>query len=468
MKMQFLGAVRTVTGSMTSLRVNGKHIVFDVGLFQGRRKEAFERNRQLPIEPAEIDYVILSHAHIDHSGNLPTLVRQGFRGPVFCTPATADLLAVMLKDSAHIQMRDVEYVNRKRQRQQKKPFEPLYDFEDVETCMNLLEPVSYGKTFSVCQGAEGTFFDAGHILGAASLLLEVKEDGESYSLGFTGDLGRKNLPILRDPSPLPAVDWLVSESTYGNRLHPPPQDLPELLAGLVEKALARGGTVLIPAFSVGRTQNIVYTFHSLISSGRLPNVPIFVDSPLSSNATEVFRKHRECFDEETLELLEKSGDPFGMERAAYVREVEGSKALNTRREPCVIISASGMCEGGRILHHLKHRVTDERNLILIVGFQAEHTLGRRLVLKVPKVRIFGDEYRLRAEVAVLNGYSAHADRDGLIENIEACGSEAKGVFLIHGNEQQCLALQQHLEARTPSPVYVPHFQQTFSINGTMG
>lgn len=468
MELQFLGAVRTVTGSMTSLYINGEHIVFDAGLYQGRRKEAFERNRRLPIEPAEIDRIVLSHAHIDHSGNLPTLVKQGFRGPVFCTPATADLLAVMLKDSAYIQTKDVAYVNKKRRKQGKRPFEPLYDFEDVGKCLELLEPVGYGKTFTVCQGAEGTFFDAGHILGSASLLLEVREDGKSYSLGFTGDLGRKNLPILRDPSPLPSVDWLVSESTYGNRLHPPPQNLPELLAALVEKTLARGGTVLIPAFSVGRTQNIVYTLHSLISSGRLPDIPIFVDSPLSSNATEVFRRHGECFDEETLELMEEGGDPFGMDRATYVREVEGSKALNTRREPCVIISASGMCEGGRILHHLKHRVIDERNLILIVGFQAEHTLGRRLVLRVPKVRILGDEYPLRAEVSVLNGYSAHADRDGLIENVETCAANAKGVFLLHGNEAQCMALQQHLEARIQSPVHVPHFQETFRINGAMG
>jgi metallo-beta-lactamase family protein len=451
---------------MTLLQLNGKRVLLEAGLYQGRRKEAFERNRQLPFKPSRIDRIIMSHAHIDHSGNLPTLVRQGFRGKVFATPATCDLLEVLLRDSAHIQEKDVEYVNKKRRSQGKRLFEPLYRLEDAERSLELLSPVPYGETFSVCKGMRGTFCDAGHILGSASLLLEIEEAGRAFSLGFTGDLGRKGLPILRDPSPLPSVNWLITESTYGNRLHPPPEDLPEMLAKLVETAVARGGTVIIPAFSVGRTQNLVYTFHTLFASGRLAPIPIFVDSPLSTNATEVFHKHRECFDQETLDLLNHGEDPFGLGQVTYIRDLEESKALNQRRDPCVILSASGMCEAGRILHHLKHRITDERNLILIVGFQADHTLGKRLVLRVPHVKILGEEYPLRAQVAVLNGYSAHADRNELIDYARGCAANARGIFLIHGSEDQCLALQQHLEARGLPAVHVPHYQESFNLNGS--
>jgi metallo-beta-lactamase family protein len=261
------------------------------------------------------------------------------------------------------------------------------------------------------------------------------------------------------------VDWLICESTYGNRVHPPPEDMDALLAGLVRETFARRGTVLIPAFSVGRTQNIVYAFHRLIHDGRLPEIPIFVDSPLSTNATEIFRKHPEYYDRETLDLLRSGEDVFGMDRVTYVTSVEESKRLNERTDPSVILSASGMCESGRILHHLKHRVGDSRNLILIVGYQADHTLGKKLVLRVPYVKIFGEEYPLRAQVAVLNGYSAHADRDELIEFIEPCAARARGIFLIHGSEDQSLALQQHLEARRMPPVHVPHFGESFAVDG---
>lgn len=464
MKIQFLGAVRTVTGSMHFLEVNGKRILLDAGLFQGRRKEAFERNRALPINPSKIDLLILSHAHIDHSGNLPTLARQGFRGKIFSTHATASLADIMLRDSAHIQMKDVEFVNKKRKREKKRLFEPLYDLSDVEEVLPLFDGQDYGACFDVCPGVRCTFFDAGHLLGSASLFLEIEENGKTFSFGFTGDIGRKGLPILRDPQVLPPVDWLISESTYGNRLHPPPEDLPEQLARLVEKTFDRRGSVVIPAFSVGRTQNLVYTFHELFSSGRLPRIPVFVDSPLSTNATEVFRRHPECFDRETLELLESGEDPFGLGQVKYIRDVEESKELNERREPCVIISASGMCEAGRILHHLKHRVQDRRNLILIVGYQAPHTLGKKLILKVPYIKILGDEFPLRAEVAVLNGYSGHADQNELIEYMEACALEAKALFLVHGDEEQSLALQHHLESRRFKNVHVPHFQEVFNAD----
>jgi metallo-beta-lactamase family protein len=464
MKVQFFGAVRTVTGSMHYLEVNGTRILLDCGLFQGRRQEAFERNRNLPIAPADIDLLILSHAHIDHCGNIPTLARHGFRGRIYATHATADLAGVMLRDSAHIQTKDVEYVNKQRKRDGKRLFEPLYELEDVESVLPHFSCMDYATPFEVCPGVRCTFYDAGHMLGSASPFLEIDEGSRNFTFGFTGDIGRKRLPILRDPQVLPPVDWLISESTYGNRLHPPAEDLPEQLARLVEKTFDRGGSVVIPAFSVGRTQNLVYTFHELFKAGRLPRIPVFVDSPLSSNATEVFRRHPECFDGETLDLLASGEDPFGLGDVTYIRHVQDSKKLNERQSPCVIISASGMCEAGRILHHLRHRVEDSRNLILIVGFQAAHTLGRRFVLRVPQVKIFGDEYALRAEVALLNGYSGHADRNELIDYIGACARDSKGIFLVHGDEEQSLALQAHLESRRFKQVHVPHYQQAFEVS----
>ena len=465
MKIKFLGAVRTVTGSMHGLEINKKRILLDAGLVQGRRKEAFELNRQLAVNPKKIDRIILSHAHIDHSGNLPSLVKQGFRGEIFCTSATADLLNVMLRDCAHIMAKDVEYVNKRRKRQSKNLFEPLYALKDVEKTLKQIHEVPYREPSRVCKGVDVTFLDAGHILGAAQVLLDIDENGRKSKLGFSGDLGRKDLPILRDPDPMPPVDWLLCESTYGNRLHPPPEKMPEILAEAVKKTFSRGGVVVIPAFSVGRTQNLVYVFHELIRSGQLPEIPIFVDSPLSVNATEVFRRHPECFGEEALEMLRHHDDPLGLGRVTYIRDVEESRALNDRREPCVIISASGMCEAGRIQHHLKHRITDERNLIMIVGFQADHTLGKKIVLRVPYLKIFGKEHPLRAEVAVLNGFSAHADRNELIDFVQQCGSNARGIFLIHGAEDQCLAFQQHLEARRLKNVHVPHWGETLKLNG---
>ncbi|MBI2194239.1 MAG: MBL fold metallo-hydrolase [Planctomycetes bacterium] len=463
MKLRFYGAVRTVTGSMHWLEVNGRRILLDCGLFQGRRKEAFERNRQMPFRPRDIDVLVLSHAHIDHCGNVPSLVRQGFRGPIYATPATCDLAAVLLRDAAHIQEQDVEFVNRIRKREGRKPFEPLYVQGDVERVERQLQAVDYGRAFEVASGVTASFFDAGHILGSASVRLEIRENGHAPSLGFTGDLGRRGLPILRDPSPMPPVDWLISESTYGNRLHPPVEDMEGRLEALVKETFGRGGLVLIPAFSVGRTQNLVYSFHRLIRSGRLPSIPVFVDSPLAVNATEVFSKHPECYDQEMRAILGRGDDPFGRGLVTYIREVEASKALNERKQPCVIVAASGMCEAGRILHHLKHRVEDERNLVLIVGYQAEHTLGKRLVLRLPFVKILGHEYRLKARVEVMNGYSAHADRDGLIEFIGACAGASRGIFLVHGDEGQSLALEQHLEARHIGPVDVPHYGQEFEL-----
>src|SRR5262249_42098098 len=343
------GAARTVTGSMHLVEVNGDKLLLDCGLYQGKRAEAFQRNRQFPFAPKDIQAVVLSHAHIDHCGNLPNLVRQGFKGPIYCTPATRDLIAIMLADSAKIQEEDADYLNHKR-----KPgepvIEPLYRPPDAQPAVNLAQTVSYGREQEIFAGVRFRFLDAGHLLGSAMVSLHIQNGSRDQTLTFTGDLGRKSLPILRDPEAVPAADFVISESTYGGRTHPPPEQLAESLGEVVRRTNARGGMLLIPAFSVGRTQAVVYALHQLMHAGKLPDLPIFVDNPLATNATDVFRRHPECFDQETAALLQKDPDVFGQRRVHYVQSVEESKKLNGRTEPCIIIAASGMCENGRILH----------------------------------------------------------------------------------------------------------------------
>ncbi len=458
MKLRFMGAVRTVTGSMHLLTVNGSNILLDCGLFQGRRQEAFERNRNLPFQAGDVDVLILSHAHIDHSGNIPSLVKSGFQGNIFATFATRDLCAAMLRDSAHIQEQDVEYVNKKRARQGLPPVEPLYSTQDATGSLQYFIGVGYDRTFGVAPGVKATFHDAGHILGSAITVLDIEEDGRQCRLAFSGDLGRKNMPILRDPSPIHDVDYLIIESTYGNRQHESPAEAQAALRRVVAETYRRGGKVIIPAFSVGRTQEIVYTLHRLIETRQIPELPIFVDSPLSVNVTEVFRLHPECYDEETARFIlsDRHPDPFGFKRLRYIRDVEDSKELHFLREPAIIISASGMCEAGRILHHLKNNIEDSRNTILIVGWQAPDTLGRKLVEHWEKVRIFGEEYQVKAEVEVINGYSAHADRGELLDYVRPLHSgRLKQVFVVHGEEEASLALADGLRELGVPDVVVP-------------
>jgi metallo-beta-lactamase family protein len=442
----FCGAAGTVTGSMHLLQARGRRFLLDCGLFQGRRAEARRRNSTFPFEPRDIDAVVVSHAHIDHCGNLPNLVRQGFRGPVYCTPASRDLLAVMLADSARIQEEDAAYLNRHRERGQP-PVEPLYTAADVHRTLRQVQPVRYDCPYDLGRGVELLLVDAGHLLGSAMVGLTVRADGREHSLTFTGDLGRRGLPILRDPAPVPPAGLLISESTYGGRLHPPAEELAGRLLDVVQRTAGRGGKVLIPAFSLGRTQTVVYFLHQLIRSGRLARLPVFVDSPLSADATEVFRLHPECFDEETAELLEKDPDLFGGRLVQYVRTVEESKRLNGLEGPCVIVSASGMCETGRILHHLKHNIEDARNTVLIIGYQAPETLGRRLVERQPEVKIYDRRYAVRAEVVVLNGFSSHADRDDFVTFFGPLAQSTPKVRLVHGEPDQAEALAATLRAQ---------------------
>ncbi|MDZ7374905.1 MAG: MBL fold metallo-hydrolase [candidate division KSB1 bacterium] len=462
-RIHFLGAVRTVTGSMFIVEANGRRVLIDCGLFQGRRQEAWERNRSLPFDPRSVDAMILTHAHIDHSGNIPTLVKSGFEGNIFCTAATRDLCSVMLRDSAHVQQKDAEFVNKKHARKGLPPVEPLYNSEDAVRSLKHFIAVAYEREFLVANGITARLRDAGHILGSASLEIEVHRTGSPIRIGFTGDLGRKNAPILRDPSPLTNVDVLISESTYGGRVHEPYDRAAEMLADVVNRTVARGGKIIVPAFSVGRTQELVYYLHILIEAGRIPEIPIFVDSPLSVNVTEVFRMHPECYDEETLKFLDRHEDPFGFRRLRYITHVEESKELNRREGPFMIISASGMCEAGRILHHLANNIEDERNTILIVGYMAEHTLGKKLVDKWEEVRIFGEPYRRKAEVVVLNAFSAHADRDEITAYLSALEPRPSPIFLVHGEETQTLSLLQHLQGNGFKSVYAPQPGDTVEI-----
>lgn len=445
MEIEFFGAAREVTGSCHIIRTGGKTILLDCGLFQGRRKEAQEKNLRIPIPVDEIDAVILSHAHIDHAGRLPFLTASGYDKEIWCTAATRDLSAIMLADSAHIQESDAEFL--KRHHRDAAP--PLYDGDDARRAVECMIGVAYRRTEEILPGVSVTFTDAGHILGSASVLLEARENGNTTRLAFSGDVGRSGLAIIRDPRPPERADAVIMESTYGDRDHESVAGARETLARVVRETAARGGRLLIPAFSVGRTQEIIYDLHELVLANEIPRIPIYVDSPLAIDATAVFVAHPEVFDH-TEDLVRTTKKLFHFDLVTYTREVEESKRLNTLDGPMIIVAASGMAEGGRILHHLKNGADKPRNTILVVGFMAEHTLGRRIVERCPTLKIFGDEVELRAKVEVLNGYSAHADRTELqrwLEAVKGSSPSLERVFLVHGEPQAQDALAGRLEER---------------------
>lgn len=465
MEIQFIGAAETVTGSSHLVTVGDVKFLLDFGLYQGKRKEAFELNRKLElINPREIDFVILSHAHIDHSGNLPTLVKKGFNGPIYSTFATRDLAAIMLMDSAHIQEKDVEFVNKKRKKKGQNLFEPLYTQQDAQQTIRQFVGVNYTHTFKVNDKISFSFVDAGHILGSAATFIEIKQDGKIINLGFTGDLGRPNLPILKDPEKIPDVDILICESTYGGRLHESPLDAEKKLIEIIDKALERKSKIIIPAFSVGRTQELVFALHQVFNKKKYKQFPVYVDSPLSVNATEIFRLHPECFDSETAKFLINKKDPFGFDQLHYITETEDSKKLNDVEGPCIIISSSGMCEAGRIQHHLLNNIEDPNNIILMVGYSAVHTLGRRIIDKEPEVKIFGDLYKLNAEVIRLEFYSAHADQKELLDYCNQFDkSRVQNLFLVHGEPEQQEILKEKLHETGYKKVTIPKRGQRFNF-----
>ncbi len=464
MKIHFLGATRTTTGSMYLFEVNQQRLLLECGLFQGRRDESIERNRKFPFDPRQIDAVVVSHAHIDHIGNLPNLCKQGYEGNIYCTFATRDLASIMLEDSAGIQEADAEFVSKKRAKEGLPPVQPLYTVVDAEKSIRQFVAINYDRPFPVLDGVTVTFKDAGHILGSAQVVLDVREGGRKFRYLFSGDVGRGGDDILRDPVPVENVDYLQVESTYGGRVHSERANAEEEVCKLVCEALKGGGKVIIPAFAVGRTQQIVYALHQLTDAGRLPRVPIFVDSPLAVNATEVFRLHPECFNDEIYRFLREKESPFGMENLTYIREVAHSMKLNELKEPAIIISASGMAEAGRIRHHLKNNIGNPANLVLFIGYCAEHTLGAQILSGRTPVNIFGEPYEVRAKVASIDAYSGHADRNELKRYIQGISGDIKKIAVVHGEESQALAFVDTLrQMKSRVEVFAPVYRQAVSI-----
>ncbi|MDX1415879.1 MAG: MBL fold metallo-hydrolase [Candidatus Promineifilaceae bacterium] len=469
MKLTFHGAVRTVTGSQHLLEVNGKKILLDCGLYQGSRNASYTRNQNLPFKADEINVLILSHAHIDHCGNIPNLVKSGFRGDIVCTYATRDLCTIMLRDSAKIQKYDIEFLNKKRAKKNLAPIEPIYELEDVVASLKQFIGIGYDRPYQVVPGVYLTFYDAGHILGSTISVLDIddQEKKRQVRLVFSGDLGRPNRPILNDPTIIEGADVLLIESTYGNRLHPEQDKISKRLEDVVNETCNRDGKLIVPAFAVGRTQELVYRLHQLVEARDIsPDLPVYVDSPLAIDATAIYRLHPEAYDEEVAQFLamDRHNDPFGFDMMRYTRSTRESKALNFLRDPAVIISASGMAEAGRILHHLKNNIEDPRNTILIVGWQAPNTLGRRIVEKKSKVKILGEEYRLRAQVEVINGFSAHADQAELLDWVGRMKRLPTHTFLVHGEEEASFTLADHLRRQHGlANVTVPELHQSFEV-----
>lgn len=470
MNISFLGAAQEVTGSMHLIEVNDKRILLECGFYQGRRGDTYTRNLNFPFDPKTIDTVVLSHAHIDHAGNLPNLVKQGFSGNIWCTSATRNLSTYMLMDGGYIQEQDAKYLNKKKARKGEPLIEPIYTRADVQETLGLLIGVGMKRTFTVADGVEVTFHTAGHILGSAIVQLDIREfdTGRKWRVVFSGDLGRDKIALLRSPEKIPEADIVIMESTYGNRDHGNYATARNKLERIVCKTAMRRGKVIIPAFAVGRTQELVYALNQLDAQGDIPpTLPIFVDSPLAVNATDVFRMHPESWNEDVKEFLDDEGrrSPFDFDgQVEYIRAVQRSKQLNHMVEPGVIISASGMMEAGRILHHVKNHIEDSRNTILIVSYMAEHTLGRRIKDGRSPVRIYGEEYELKAEVETIDGYSAHADRQGLLRWARHFDAKRlQHLFLVHGEEEPANALAEKLRGRGRAEVTVPVRGQKFEF-----
>lgn len=456
MRINFHGAAHTVTGSQHLLEINSYRLLLDCGLYQGRRGETYIRNLNFAYEPRNVDAVILSHAHIDHAGNLPNLVKSGYAGPIYATRATVDLATIMLADSGRIQESDAAFVNKKRRARGEPPIEPLYTEADAQQAAQLFQFIDYEEPFEPVPGVAARFIEAGHILGSAAVALEIEEKRQKIRFWFSGDIGRYNLPLIRDPVLPENVDFLLMESTYGDKPHRDPARAFEEFHDVVSRTIKRGGKVIIPAFAIGRTQELVYNLNIMMFENDVPPVPVFVDSPLAVNASSVFRRHPECFDAETAQFVEEARHPaLDFKMLTYVRSVEESKALNLRKDPMIIISASGMAEMGRILHHLRNNIEDPRNTVCIVSWQAPHTLGRRLADREKRVKIFGEPFTVKAEIATIGGLSAHAGQDLLTQYAVNVRETVKKVFLVHAEQKPAAALMEKLKEQDMCEVYYP-------------
>lgn len=464
MRINFHGAAHTVTGSQHLLEINGKKLLLDCGLYQGRRAESYERNLNFKFDPRTVDAVILSHAHIDHSGNLPNLVKHGFEGPIYATGATKDIASTMLADSGRIQESDAEFVNKKRARHGQPPVEPIYTEQDAERVGKMFASRGYEEAFEPIPGVVARFYEAGHILGSASVSLEIEEKGKKIHLWFSGDIGRYKLPLLRDPILPSHADYMIMESTYGDKSHSDPELAFTEFRDVVKRTVERGGKVIVPAFAVGRTQEIVYNLNEMMYNGDVPRVPVYVDSPLAVKASDIFKNHLECFDDETREFVRESRHPaLDFNMLHYIRSVDESKALNERTDPMVIISASGMAETGRIVHHIRNNVENPRNTICIVSWQAPHTLGRRLADREPEVRIFGETYKRNCEVATIGGLSGHAGQDLLVKYATNVKDSVKDIFLVHGEEKQAMTLTALLKEQGMDRVHYPDMHDAVEL-----
>src|SRR5690349_17244825 len=464
MQIHFHGAAHTVTGSQHLLEVNGHRLLLDCGLYQGQRSETYARNLNFAYDPRSVEAVILSHAHIDHCGNLPNFVKQGYSGPIYAVSATVDLATIMMADSGRIQESDAAFVNKKHLGRGEPFIEPLYTEKDAQNAAELLRGVDYDQAFEPVPGVIARFIEAGHILGSAAISLEIEEKGRKIRFWFSGDIGRYKLPLLRDPILPSDVDYLLMESTYGDKPHDDPDKAFQEFHDVVQRTIQRGGKIIIPAFAVGRTQELVYHLNMMMFTRDVPPVPVFVDSPLAVNASQVFRKHPECFDNETRWFVQQASHPaLDFKLLTYVQSVEESKALNLRKDPMIIISASGMAETGRILHHLKNNIENPLNTVCIVSWQAPHTLGRRLADREKQVKIFGEPYNVNAEIATIGGLSGHAGQDLLTKYALNTSRTVRKVFLVHGEEMPAAKLTQKLLERNMRDVYYPELHSSVEL-----
>ena len=464
MRINFHGAAHTVTGSQHLLEINGSKLLLDCGLYQGRRADTYERNLNFHYDPKSVDAVILSHAHIDHAGNLPNLTKQGYKGLIYATRATTDLASLMIRDSGRIQESDAEFVNKKRAQRGEESIEPLYTEKDAEEVAGMFKGVDYVEAFEPIPGVTARFYEAGHILGSAGVSLEIEEKGKKIRLWFSGDIGRYKLPLLRDPILPEAVDYMIMECTYGDKSHSDPGIAYTEFRDVVKRTINRDGKVIVPAFAVGRTQELVFNLNQMMQAGEVPSVPIYVDSPLAVNTTQVFKNHLECFDEETAKFVLEARHPaLDFKMLTYVQSVEESKALNDRKEPMVIISASGMAETGRIVHHIKNNIENPKNTICIVSWQAPNTLGRRLADREPQVNIFGEVYKVKSEVATIGGLSGHAGQDLLVKYAMGVKDSVKQTFLVHGEEKQAMTLKGILNEQKLNNVQYPNLHDSVDL-----
>jgi metallo-beta-lactamase family protein len=467
MKIKFCGAAQTVTGSGHLVTTDdGVKILLDCGLYQGRDPDFDDFNQEWSFDPTDIDVLVLSHSHIDHVGRIPKLVRDGFQGNIISTSATLDLCSIMLLDSGFIQEKDNEWINKKRLRKGLPAMQPLYTVEDAQRAMKQFVGIGYGRWFNIAQNVEVQFNDAGHILGSANITLKIKQkDGGYKHVGFTGDIGRPDRPILRDPQPMPPCDYLLCESTYGGQEHQGmPSDEADLLRIVKETCVEKRGKLIIPAFSVGRTQEIVYMMDRLETAGKLPSVPVYVDSPLAVDATDIFAMHPECYDADILEYMRTDPNPFGFRKLNYVKKVEESKAINDSKEPCVIISASGMMQAGRVKHHINNNIENKNNTILVVGFCAANTLGRRISDGADEVKIFGKLKKLNADVVTMGSFSAHGDQQEMLDFLQCQEkSKLKRIFLVHGEIDRQRLFKKAILADGFKKVEIPEFDQEFEL-----